>query len=167
MTLLSEVILVLLCWWVWNSLFLLTRIHLEFLGEQNSELREHVGTCFPGGTSDKKKKTCLPMQETQDADSITALGRSPGGRQGNPLQYSCQECSMDRGAWRAIVHRVTRIQTQQRQLSTLAHNEYYSSYDAICIFFLLNMFHKCGMGEGGVLDLSTWPSLWNNSYSAI
>ena len=36
----------------------------------------------------------------------------PGGRNGHPLQYSCLENSMDRGAWRAIVHGVTESQTQ-------------------------------------------------------
>ena len=39
--------------------------------------------------------------------SIPELGRSPGGGHGNPLQYSFLENPMDRGAWRAIVHRVT------------------------------------------------------------
>ena len=39
------------------------------------------------------------------------LGRSLGGGHGNPLQYSCLENSMDRGAWRAIVHRVTKSWT--------------------------------------------------------
>ena len=41
---------------------------------------------------------------------VRSLGRedSPGERNGNPLQYSCLENSMDRGAWRAIVHRVRR-----------------------------------------------------------
>ena len=40
-----------------------------------------------------------------DVDSIPALGRSPAVGNGNPLQYSCLENSMDRGAWRVIVHR--------------------------------------------------------------
>ena len=35
---------------------------------------------------------------------IPGLGRSPGGGNGNPLQYSCLENSMDRGAWQASVH---------------------------------------------------------------
>ena len=39
-----------------------------------------------------------------DQGSIPGLGRSPGGRHGNPLQYSCLENSMDRGAWRAVFH---------------------------------------------------------------
>ena len=39
--------------------------------------------------------------------SIPGLGRSPRGGRGNPLQYSCLENLMDRGAWRAIVHSVS------------------------------------------------------------
>ena len=46
-----------------------------------------------------------------DLGSIPGLGRTPGGGHGNPLQYSCLENSMDRGAWRATEHRVTRNQT--------------------------------------------------------
>ena len=42
-----------------------------------------------------------------DAGSIHGLGKSPGEGNGNPLQYSCQENPMDRGAWRATVHGVT------------------------------------------------------------
>ena len=37
----------------------------------------------------------------EDLDLIRGLGRSPGGGHGNPLQYSCLENPMDRGAWRA------------------------------------------------------------------
>ena len=47
-----------------------------------------------------------------DVDSIPGLGRSPGGGNGNPLQYSCLENHMDRGARRAIVHSVSKGQTQ-------------------------------------------------------
>ena len=43
---------------------------------------------------------------------IPGLGRSPGGGHGNTVQYSCLENPMDRGAWWAIVHRVTKSQTQ-------------------------------------------------------
>ena len=43
---------------------------------------------------------------TGDMGSIPGLGRSPGEENGNPLQYSCLENSMDRGAWRATVHGV-------------------------------------------------------------
>ena len=44
----------------------------------------------------------------RDTGSIPGLGRSPGEGRGNPLQYSCLENSMDRGAWRAIVHRIAK-----------------------------------------------------------
>ena len=49
-------------------------------------------------------------------------GRSPGGGLGNPLQYSCLEKPMDRGAWWATVHRVTKSWTQMKQLGT--HSTY-------------------------------------------
>ena len=39
--------------------------------------------------------------DIRDVASIPGLGRSPGGEQGNPLQYSCRESPLDRGAWRA------------------------------------------------------------------
>ena len=45
------------------------------------------------------------------------MGRSPRGGRGNPLQYSWLENSMDRGAWRAIVHEVAKSQTWQKWLS--------------------------------------------------
>ena len=54
----------------------------------------------------------LPDNNTRDArdkDSIPGLGRSPEEGNGNPLQYSRLENSMDRGAWRAIVHGVARV----------------------------------------------------------
>ena len=41
-----------------------------------------------------------------DLGSIPGSGRSPGGGNGNPLQYSCLGNSMDRGTWRSTVHRV-------------------------------------------------------------
>ena len=52
----------------------------------------------------------LPVNEgdLRDAALIPELGRSPGGGNGIPLQYSYWENSMDRGAWRAIVHGVAK-----------------------------------------------------------
>ena len=47
--------------------------------------------------------------DVKDACSIPGLGRSPRGGHGNPLQYSCLENPMDRGAWRATVHGVTEL----------------------------------------------------------
>ena len=62
---------------------------------------------FPGG-SDSKESAC----NVRDSGSIPALGRSPGEGSGNPLQYSCLENSMDRGAWRATVQGVTKSRTR-------------------------------------------------------
>ena len=61
---------------------------------------------FPGG-SDSTESAC----KAGDPDLIPGLGRSPGEGNGNPLQYCCQENSTDRGAWRAIVHGVTKSWT--------------------------------------------------------
>ena len=46
--------------------------------------------------------------DTRDAGSIPGLERSPEGGNGNPVQYSCRENSIGRGAWQATVHRVTK-----------------------------------------------------------
>ena len=54
----------------------------------------------------------------RDVGSIPGLGRSPGGGNGNSLQYSCLENSMDRGAWQATVHGVAKSQTQLRDWTT-------------------------------------------------
>ena len=62
---------------------------------------------FPGG-SDDKESAC----NARDPGSIPGSERSPGEGNGNPFQYSCLENIMDRGAWRATVHRVTKSQIQ-------------------------------------------------------
>ena len=62
---------------------------------------------FPGG-SDSKESAC----NEGDVVSISESGRSPGEGNGYPLQYSCLENSMDRGAWWATVHGVTKSPIQ-------------------------------------------------------
>ena len=52
-----------------------------------------------------------PPANAGDTGLIPGLGRSPGGGNGNPLQYSCLENTMDRGAWQAIVLVVAKSQT--------------------------------------------------------
>ena len=59
---------------------------------------------FSGG-SEGKEFTC----NSGDLDSIPGLGRSPGERNGNPLEYSCSENSMDRGTWWVTVRGSQRI----------------------------------------------------------
>ena len=50
--------------------------------------------------------------DIRNIGSIPGLGRFLGGGHGNPLQYSCLENPMDRGAWRATVHRITKSWTE-------------------------------------------------------
>ena len=61
---------------------------------------------FPGGPDPKESS-----HNAGDPGSIPGLGRSPGEGNGNPLQYSCLENSMDGGAWRATVHEIAESRT--------------------------------------------------------
>ena len=76
---------------------------------------------FPGGTVVKNL-----LASAGDVGSIPGLGRFPGGGKGNPLQYSCLENPMDRGAWWATVHGVA---TSWTQLCT--HTHYLIHYKVI------------------------------------
>ena len=64
------------------------------------------------GNSDSKESAC----NSEDPGSIPGLGRSPGEGNGNLLQYSCLGNHMDRGAWQAIVHGVSKSQTRLSML---------------------------------------------------
>ena len=57
-------------------------------------------------------KTPASAGDIRGLGSIPGSGRLPGEGNGNPLQYSCQEILVDRGAWRATVHGVAKSQTQ-------------------------------------------------------
>ena len=74
--------------------FLLNRFLFQALGKDG----------FPGG-SDSKESACI----VEDLGSISGLGRSPGEGNGNPLQYSCLENSMHKGAWWATVMRLQSV----------------------------------------------------------
>ena len=63
----------------------------------------HSHTGFPGGSVGKES-----ISNARDVGSVTGLGRPSGGGLGNPLQHSCLENPMDRGAWQAIVHMVSK-----------------------------------------------------------
>ena len=62
---------------------------------------------FPGGSDDKAS-----VYDAGDPGSIPGLGRSLGEGNGNPLQYYCLENPMDRGAWLATVHGVSKSRTR-------------------------------------------------------
>ena len=80
-------------------------------------LAHHLGTTdlwVCPGRSDSKEPDC----NAGDPGSIPGLGRSPGEGNGYPLQYSCLENPMDREAWWATVHGVTKIPTQLSERHT-------------------------------------------------
>ena len=76
---------------------------------------------FPGGTSGKEP-TCQFVRNVRNMGSIPEFGRFLGG---SPLQYSYLEDPMDRGAWWAMVHRVTKSWTQLKRLSIHARTIVY------------------------------------------
>ena len=68
------------------------------------------GLGFSGGTVVKNPSAIAG--DARDTGLIPGSGRSSGGGNDNPLQYSCLEDPMDRGAWQAIVHGITQSQTR-------------------------------------------------------
>ena len=91
---------------------------------------------FPGG-SDGKESAC----NAGDLGLIPGSGRTPGKGNGYPLQYSCPEKPMDRGAWRATAHAVTKSWTRLRdyrqtigQVSWTDPNFFHLNYHGICAY---------------------------------
>ena len=78
----------------------------------------------------------------EDLGSISGSGRSSGGGNGNPLQYSCLENPMDRGAWWATVHGVAKSRTRLRDFTSLNCFYYYMmAYLYQLINFAYGRFH--------------------------
>ena len=71
---------------------------------------------FPDASDDKES-----ARKAQDLGSIPVSGRSPGAGNDYPLQYSCLENSMDRGAWQATVHGAAKSWTQLGDSHTHTH----------------------------------------------
>ena len=76
----------------------------------------------PGGASKEHvvKNTPANAGDVRDSGSIPGSGRSPRGGHGNPLQYSCLENPMDRGAWWVTVRGVTRVRKDWSNLGAVA-----------------------------------------------
>ena len=107
--------------------FLFIKCGFFFPLSLNYRLYSQVRSVFPGGSVVKN----LPAN-SGDVGLIPGSGRSPGKGNDNPLQYSCLGNSMDRGAQRATVHGVTRVQhdletkqqTAQMRASTSQSNQH-------------------------------------------
>ena len=86
--------------------------------------------------------------------------RSPGGGHGNPLQYSCLENPMDRGAWWATVHRVTKSWTRLKRLSMHActHIRYLNGSKWL---YVLTLFQQC-LGVQLLYSLLTLRTIYLN-----
>ena len=79
----------------------------DALGKETATYSSILASGFSGG-SDAKESAC----NVEDLSSIPGLGRCPGEGNGYPLQYSRLENSVDRGAWQATFHGVTRSWTR-------------------------------------------------------
>ena len=71
---------------------------------------------FPGGSVGKE--SACKSGDAEDVGSVPRWRRSPGGGHSNPLQYSCLENPMDRGAWRDTIHSVAKSRKRLKRLST-------------------------------------------------
>ena len=97
---------------------------------------------FPGGSDGKES-----ARSAEDLASIPGSGRSPGGGDGDPLQYSCLENPMDRGAWQATVHGVEKSPKQLK----------WRSMHAVPMVAVLS--GHCSIDGGGVSFLPTLSTL--------
>ena len=99
----------------------------------------YVYRAFLSG-SDGKESAC----KVGDPGSIPGLGRAPGEGNGNPLYYSCLENSMNRGAWRATVHGVTKSWT--RLIEQLLHTHVCIEVVTLACLLLICVLFLCSCG---------------------
>ena len=95
---------------------------------------EYSTLCFPDTLLVKKPPA--NTWDIRDSGSIPGWGRSPGGGHGKPLQHSCLENPMDRGAWRAVVHGVAHSRIRLSNLACL--HAYTHTYKWITLPYALN-----------------------------
>ena len=91
-------------WGKRNQESYLEKVKCELKFESEKKLREEKALLIKERWQDGKESA----SKAGDAGSNPGSGRSPGGGNGNPLQYSCLENPMDRGAWWVTVHGVTK-----------------------------------------------------------
>ena len=92
---------------------------------------------FPGDISGKE--SACQYRKLRDTSLILGLGRSPGGRHGNLLQYSCLENPMDRGAWRILIRRVTKSWKPLKQHSRHTHIQIKNIWDLFPMKLFTNL----------------------------
>ena len=113
--------------------------------------REKVkGKGVSGYAAQWGKESACSAGNARDMGLIPRSGRSPGGRHGNPPQYSCLKNSMDRRSWQATVYRFTKIGTQ---LEWLAHTHVSLFTSGLILTF---MFWCCFLNLFPCLP--KWPS---------
>ena len=95
--------------------------------------------------------------DIRDADLIPGSGRSPGGGHGNPLQCSCLENPMDRGAWRAAVHGVTQNRTHMHNWTHMNIHTYRCFY-TFSVHWLFSV--SIHLKENDCLRYLTQGCLW-------
>ena len=93
---------------------------------------------FPGG-SDGKEST----YNAGDLSLIPGLGKSPGEGNGNPLQYSCLDNSMDRGAWWATVYGVAKRQTWLSDKQWTQWTDFHLSWHTLCSIPIIKTQFSC------------------------
>ena len=98
---------------------------------------------FPGGSAVKNPP--VSAGATGDMNLIPGSGRSPRGGNGTPLQYSCLENPMDRGAWQTTVHSVAKSWTQLKQLSMRA-----------CVGVYPSLCSDLSWKRGNIIDWPKW-----------
>ena len=107
-------------WKQWLTIFLGSKITAD--GDCSHEIIRYLD--FPGGSDSKAS-----AYNAGDPGLIPGLGRSPGDGNGNPLQYYCLENPMDRGAWQATVHGVSKSWTQLCNFTFTSLTPWKESYD--------------------------------------
>ena len=85
---------------------------------------------------------------------ILGLGRLPGGGNGNPLQYSCLENPMDRGAWRATIHGVAKRHGLATEHAQMHLDGSLGTAGTTC----LHLTRRCGMVRGGTFWAQAVPT---------